>query len=343
MKKTFSLILSIILIAALFIPVYAEQSGDFVYIVLDDGTAAITQYKGTSTQISIPSALDGYTITKVQDGFYDSDIESLTMSDNIIDISRAFMYCTKLSKVTLSNNITVIDTSAFGGCESLQSITIPNKVTEIGAYAFALCKSLNNVYIPSSVKTIKDNAFHGCESLKSITIPDTVVTIYDRAFGYYYDDGRQAHKYSDFKIYGYTGSEAQRYALDNGFSFISLGKSKNPVKITTTTSKTVTSTITTKKATIKKLTPKKKALKVTWKKVSGAQGYEIKLATNKKFTKNKKTVKVKKGSVTSKTIKKLKSGKKYYVKIRAYKNVTIDGYTVTANGAWSKVKSKKVK
>lgn len=118
---------------------------------------------------------------------------------------------------------------------------------------------------------------------------------------------------------------------------------KTTAKPTTAPTKTTKPVVKPKKATIKKLTPKKKALKVTWKKVGGAKGYEIKLATNKKFTKNKKTVKVKKGSATSQTIKKLKSGKKYFVKIRTYKKVTIDGYTVIANGPWSNVKSKKVK
>ena len=106
-----------------------------------------------------------------------------------------------------------------------------------------------------------------------------------------------------------------------------------------------TPTIKTKKAVIKKLTAtKKKTLKITWKKVSGAKGYEIRLATNRKFTKNKRTLKVKKGSSTSKVIKKLKRGKRYYVKLRAYKNVKVDGYTVTANGPWSNIKrSKKIK
>lgn len=302
MKKTFSLILSIILITNLFIPVYAEQSGKYSYSILSDSTIEITRYAYPSydTTLNIPSTLDNKKVTRI-------GLLVFYMHDELINV------------------------------------TIPDGVIKIDGGAFQLCKNLSKITIPSSMNIIGEAAFGDCESLKSITIPDSVTTIGSRAFGYYFDDDRQPHRYSDFKIYGYTGSEAQRYALDNGFSFISLGKSKNPVKITTTTSKTVTSAIATKKATIKKLTPKKMALKVTWKKVSGAKGYEIKLATNKKFTKNKKTVKVKKGSATSKTIKKLKSKKKYFVKIRAYKKVKIDGYTVTANGPWSKVKSKKVK
>ncbi len=85
-----------------------------------------------------------------------------------------------------------------------------------------------------------------------------------------------------------------------------------------------------------KLTTKKKKLNVKWKKVSGATGYEVMYAKNNKFTKGKKTVKVKKNKVT---LKRLKSKKKYFVKVRAYK--TINGNT--SYGKWSKVVKKKVK
>ena len=55
--------------------------------------------------------------------------------------------------------------------------------------------------------------------------------------------------------------------------------------------------------------------------------------------KGKKSVTIQNGEKTSKVIKKLKSGKKYYVRIRAYK--TYSGKTVYSK--WSKVKTVKVK
>ena len=85
-----------------------------------------------------------------------------------------------------------------------------------------------------------------------------------------------------------------------------------------------------------KLKAKKKKLKVSWKKVSGATGYEVKAARNRKFTKGKKTVTVKKNKVT---IKNLKPKKKYFVKVRAYKLANGRKYY----GKWSKVVKKKVK
>ena len=70
----------------------------------------------------------------------------------------------------------------------------------------------------------------------------------------------------------------------------------------------------------------KKALKLTWKKVSGASGYEIQYSLNKNFKKAKKLT-IKKASVKTKTIKRLKKKKKYYIRIRAY--------TKKGKGAWS--------
>ena len=68
-------------------------------------------------------------------------------------------------------------------------------------------------------------------------------------------------------------------------------------------------------------------------------GYQIQLATNKKFTRNKKTVTVKGYKSVSKKVTKLKAKKKYYVKIRTYKTVGGTRYY----SPWSKTKSVKTK
>ena len=94
-----------------------------------------------------------------------------------------------------------------------------------------------------------------------------------------------------------------------------------------------------KNTKIKKLTSKKANLTITWSKISGVKGYQIQVATDKKFKKNKKTVTIKKQKTTKKTIKKLKSGKKYYVRIRTYK--------ISKNkkvySSWTKAKKVKIK
>ena len=94
-----------------------------------------------------------------------------------------------------------------------------------------------------------------------------------------------------------------------------------------------------KSTSIKKAKGNKKAVALEWKKVGGVKGYEIQLATDKKFKKNKKTVNIKKQKTTKTTVKKLKAKKKYYVRIRTYK--TVNGKKVYSS--WSKVKTIKTK
>ena len=111
-----------------------------------------------------------------------------------------------------------------------------------------------------------------------------------------------------------------------------------PTQPTTTTAKPAATT----KVTVKKQTAKvkagKKKLTVTWKKDKAVSGYQIKVATKKNF-KGAKTYTVKSYKTYKKVIKKLKSKKKYYVKVRAYK--TVGKYKVY--GAYSAVRSCKVK
>lgn len=98
-----------------------------------------------------------------------------------------------------------------------------------------------------------------------------------------------------------------------------------------------------KKASISKLSKGKKAITVKWKKVKTIKGYQIQLATDKKFKKNKKTVTISKQKTTKTTVKKLKAKKKYYVRIRTYKNVKYQGKTIKVYSSWSKVKTVKTK
>ena len=98
---------------------------------------------------------------------------------------------------------------------------------------------------------------------------------------------------------------------------------------------TVVPKVTVKKTSIRKLTKGKRSFTVTWKKVSGATGYQIYYKTGKAkaVTKNVGA----KG--LSKKIKGLKKGKVYTVKVRALKTVNDKKYY----GAWSAAKKVRTK
>ena len=94
-----------------------------------------------------------------------------------------------------------------------------------------------------------------------------------------------------------------------------------------------------KSTNTKKVKAAKKAISVKWKKVRGVKGYQVQVATDKKFKKNKKTVTIKKQKTTKTTVKKLKAKKKYYVRVRTY--IIVNGKKVYSS--WSKIKTVKTK
>ena len=73
-------------------------------------------------------------------------------------------------------------------------------------------------------------------------------------------------------------------------------------------------------------------------------GYEIAFSTSSKFPKKKtETINVKGNVKISKTVLNLKAKKKYYIKIRTYKEVKAEGGKNKIYSGWSKPKTLKTK
>lgn len=94
-----------------------------------------------------------------------------------------------------------------------------------------------------------------------------------------------------------------------------------------------------KNVKIKSLSTGSKYVASKWAKDSSVTGYQIVIATNKSFTKNKKTVTLSENSARSYKFKNLKSGTEYYVKVRSYKTVKVDGKKAKMYSDYSSVKS----
>lgn len=149
--------------------------------------------------------------------------------------------------------------------------------------------------------------------------------------------GKLTYKVADKKIA--TISKTGKIKLKNyGQTKITIkaaakGKYKAATKTITLTVKPVKVKVT----SVKQL--KAKTLQVKWKKDKKASGYIIQYSTDKKFKKNVKKAVVTKNQTVTKKITKLKPGKKYYVRVCAYKN----SHGKKVQGSYGTVKSVKLR
>lgn len=147
---------------------------------------------------------------------FSTALQSVNIPSSVKRIGEyAFYACHNLEKVNIPEGVMSIDKSTFYSCRSLKSVIIPGGVQYIGKYAFYQCTGIKSAVIPDSVKTIDEYAFNNCPELLRVTVPSSVTSIGSVALGY---DGHK--KIAGFTIYGEKDSAAEKYAKDNGFTFI---------------------------------------------------------------------------------------------------------------------------
>ena len=103
--------------------------------------------------------------------------------------------------------------------------------------------------------------------------------------------------------------------------------------------KTLYFTIKPKATSISSLKAGSKKFTVKWKKqATQTTGYQVQYSASSKFSKAK-AVTVGKNTTVSKKISKLSGKKKYYVRVRTYKTVKINGKSIRIYSGWSKAKT----
>ena len=196
-----------------------EESG-YTIDVLDskNKTAAILQYDGFDTNISVPSEIDGFKITEIGEKAFArsyADFTSIKLPDTITTMKfGAFANCSKLKTVNIPKNVKNIEGPLFFGSENIKNINIqgnytisdnilytkdksklievlpqnkkttiiiPNTVKEIGYCAFRFSK-ITGIEIPKTCEKIDDGAFENCSGLASVIIDNGVKSIGKNAF-----------------------------------------------------------------------------------------------------------------------------------------------------------------
>ena len=183
-----ALLVAVLAFSAAF-PAFAEQTTSGIQYTTDSAkkTAQITGYTGISANLSIPSKIDGYTVTSLKSEAFKghNTIVALSIPDTVTSIgSECFSGCTLLYTLELGNDISSIGKGAFKNCIALRSIALPSGLSKLEDELFSGCKNLSSFSrYPSTIKTIGERTFYGCVSLPSkLTIPTSTTTVGNEAF-----------------------------------------------------------------------------------------------------------------------------------------------------------------
>lgn len=190
-----------------------------------------------------------------------TNLKKVTMEEGVEEIGNwAFYGCERLTDINIPDSVTTINKDAFNytplikdknwsdGALYIGNHLIMTKKSLEGEFklregtvsiaeeAFAECAGLSGIKLNDGLKTIGRCAFTKCEKLKTVTIPETVTSIGEYALGYSYsfdydDYGypvEEKDKTENFMIKGKKGTAAEKYAADNGFTFIDHDEIQKP-------------------------------------------------------------------------------------------------------------------
>ena len=317
----------------------------------------------------VASAIPVYAQSRVPEQEAAEEIKDT--SDFVIKDGVLLAYCGREAVVVVPEGVTTIGEYAFTSVNrraTIERVVLPSSLKEIKEGAFYGCHDLEEIIIPDGVTCIEKNAFD--EELKKIVLPKSIISLKEETF---YQNmcpgaGRVSDKYPI--LYAAPDSYVQEFAADYGYTFRDIAlvdeplptrdqlsyptkriKSGNncdkpPVQTKDQEDETPKPNKETKPAK-QKLTlvksKKAKQLTISWKKDEKVSGYEIQYSVDKKFKKSLKTCRIKKNTQTTVCLKKLTAGKKYYVRVRSYEKVKVDGKTTILCGKWSTVKSQNIK
>ncbi len=152
------------------------------------------------------------------------NLESVCIPHSLTSIgTAAFEHCKKLESVYLvgdqprsgvfdMSRVKFIGNYCFDGCGEMTEIILNDAMeqTFIGTETFKNCKGLKTFVVPEAVKKIEKNAFLGCEGLTEV-IFEKDASIDRRAF-------EGCSNLNSFR--GFTGSEAESFAKEQGIAFL---------------------------------------------------------------------------------------------------------------------------
>ena len=142
-------------------------------------------------------------------------LERVELPEVIAMGADAFMGCTALESVVLSDSITELIGATFANCTGLVEADLPSHLVSIGDKCFFGCVHLYGVKFPDTLKSIGEQAFFGCNAIQEMTLPAGVKTIGEQGIGYSLDSDQKPIILPDLHVNVTFGTAAHKYAKSN--------------------------------------------------------------------------------------------------------------------------------
>ncbi|NBI92169.1 hypothetical protein D3Z45_16730 [Lachnospiraceae bacterium] len=138
------------------------------YAVFDEATKKWTIKDSTSRHSVFGGTDEGAAVANIVSITFERGSDGRSSVQGIGDF--AFIGCTSLSSITLSNGLSALGNYAFANCRKLSSVTIPSEalLDTLGSGLFANCDKLESFTLPANIRRIGDFCFKNCVSLTEI-------------------------------------------------------------------------------------------------------------------------------------------------------------------------------
>ena len=163
-------------------------SGSYRFVLREDGTAEITGYSGSETELTVPQALGGIAVTAIGEAAFQANdtLMEVTVPEGITALGDyAFQRCVSLSSVSLPASLKEVGLNPFAGCEALAAIGISEGNTSLKTADsvlfsledrrliwYSMLKERGAYSVPAGTRIIGASAFYQCENITALVLPD---------------------------------------------------------------------------------------------------------------------------------------------------------------------------
>jgi len=126
--------------------------------------------------------------------------------------------CANLETAIIGNGVTFVDSGELSNCPKLTSFHLGNSITHI--YDYGISKSNPNIktaIFPEGIQWFGSASLEDCENLEAVVLPKSITRLGD--FETFTQNGKPLPK---LYVYGYAGSEADKFAAKKGFPFVDI-------------------------------------------------------------------------------------------------------------------------